>query len=162
VKTTTIADWQSLASIAEEFKTENGIFRGVGDAQYELVPKIGRPDISKNPFNGSNVGYSPDFEKRCIERFKREARPHMGIEPASHLDWLSTAQHHGLPTCLLDHKFPDRAYKPANLTKWVIPSKYRFTLKVILNKCGFNEASLFPDLDGIASHVGWLLKWYLL
>lgn len=233
MKTKTIAEWQSLASIAEEFKTENWIFRGVGDAQYELIPKIGRPDVSKNPFDGSNVGYSPDFEKHCIERFKREARPHMGIEPASHLDWLSIVQHYGLPTRLLDwtesplvaayfalkpggfiglerkdaaiyglpcpqiiitdeelcastdevvayfpqhltpritaqrglftyHKFPDRAYKPVNLTKWVIPSKYCFTLKVILNKCGFNEASMFPDLDGIANHVGWLLKWHLL
>jgi hypothetical protein len=102
MKTKTIANWQSLTSIAEEFKTENWIFRGVGDAQYELIPKIGRPDISKNPSDGSNVGYSPGFEQRCIERFKREARPHMGIEPASHLDWLSIAQHHGLPTRLLD------------------------------------------------------------
>src|SRR5258707_5128601 len=102
MKTKTIANWQSRTSIAEEFKTENWIFRGVGDARYELMPKIGRPDISKNPSDGSNVGYSPDFEKRCIERFKREARSHMGIEPASHLDWLSIAQHYGLPTRLLD------------------------------------------------------------
>jgi hypothetical protein len=36
-----------------------------------------------------------------------------------------------------------------------------FTLKVILNKCGFNEASMFPGLDGVAHHVRWLLKWRL-
>jgi|SRR5215813_958240 len=233
MKTKTITDWQTLASIAEEFKISNWIFRGVEDAQYELVPKVGRPDTSKNLLDGTNVGYSPDFEKRCIERFKREARPHMGIGPESNLDWLSIAQHHGLPTRLLDwtesplvaayfalraggfiekdpkdaaiygfpcpqivttdkelcastnevvayfpqhltpritvqrglftyHKFPDRAYEPVDLVKWVMPSKICFTLKVILNKCGFNEASMFPDLDGIAKHVGWLLKWQLL
>jgi hypothetical protein len=94
MKTKTIANWQSLTSIAEEFKAENWIFRGVGDAQYELIPKIGRPDISKNPSDGSNVGYSPDFEKRCIERFKREAGPPsppkvpMSLRGTSHRWWL--------------------------------------------------------------------------
>jgi hypothetical protein len=233
MKIKTITDWQTLASIAEEFKTFNWIFRGIEDARYELVPKVGRPDTSKNLLDGTNAGYCPDLEKRCIERFQREARPHMGIEPASNLDWLSIAQHHGLPTRLLDwtesplvaayfalrpggfigtdpkdaaiyglpcpqivttdeelcsssgdvvayfpqhltpritaqrglftyHKFPDQAYEPVDLIKWIVPSEICFTLKVILNKCGFNEASMFPDLDGIAKHVGWLLKWRLL
>jgi hypothetical protein len=233
VKTNTLSAWKSLAALAEDYKTSNWIFRGVEDETYELIPRVGRPDSSKDLDSGSDLGYSADFEKRCIARFKREARPHMVIEPRSDLDWLSIAQHHGLPTRLLDwtdsplvaayfalraggfvnkqsknaaiygvpcpqvvntdeelsgssadvvayfpqhltpritvqrglftyHRVPDRVYRPLEILKWVIPSKMCFTLKVILNKCGLNEASMFPDLDGVANHVGWLLKWRML
>ena len=41
-------------------------------------------------------------------------------------------------------------------------SQICFTLKVVLNKCSFNQASMFPDLDDIANHVGWLLRWRML
>jgi hypothetical protein len=225
--TETITDWQTLASIAEKYKTERWIFRGVGDSDYELIPRVGRPDTSKDINAGTNLGYSADFEQRCMDLFKREAGPHLHIQPESNLDWLSIAQHHGVPTRLLDwtdgplvaayfalepggfigreqrdaavyglpcpkivaadeeiteevvayfprhvtpritaqrglftyHRSPDQVYKPAELVKWVLPGRICFTLKVILNKCGINEASMFPDLDGIAKHVRWLLKW---
>jgi hypothetical protein len=232
MKTKTITTWKSLASIAEEFMISSWIFLGVEDAEYLLIPKIGRPGMRKNIEDSSDAGYSSDFESRCIKRFKRESRPHIGIEPASELDWLSIAQHHGLPTRLLDwsesslvaayfalepggfiksstiekdasiygfpcprivttdeelcsspdevvayfpqhltpritaqrglftyHKFPAKPYEPPDLIKWVVPSGLCFTLKVILNKCGFNAASMFPDLGGIAKHVEWLHKW---
>jgi hypothetical protein len=233
VRTDTLSDWKCLAALADDYKTSNWIFRGVEDEAYELIPRIGRPDASKDLNSGGDLGYSADFETRCIVRFKREARPHMIIEPRSDLDWLSIAQQHGLPTRLLDwtesplvaayfalraggsvnkqpknaaiyglpcpqivstdeelsassadvvayfpqhltpritaqrglfthHRVPDSAYKPSDIVKWLIPSGMCFTLKVILNKCGFNEASMFPDLVGVANHVGWLLKWRLL
>jgi len=227
-----LPDWKTLAALAEDYKTSNWIFRGVEDESYELIPRIGRPGASKD-LNGTDLGFPTALETPCIERFKREARPHMAIEPRSNLDWLSIAQHHGLPTRLLDwtesplvaayfalkasgivngqrknaaiygapcpevvatdealsassadvvayfpqhltpritaqrslftyHKVPDRVYRPSEMVKWIVPSKECFNLKVILNKCGLNEASMFPDLDGVANHVGWLLKWRLL
>jgi hypothetical protein len=213
--------------------TESWIFRGVGDSSYELQPKIGRPGTWKDIRTGADLGYSADLEKRSLERFKREAAPHMAIQPTSDLEWLSIAQHYGLPTCLLDwsesplvaaffallpggfigkepkdaaiyglpcpatvttdknlcttpkevvayfpqhltpritaqrgvftyHKHPDRPYKADSLVKWVLPWRICFDLKVILNKCGFTEASMFPDLGGVARHAAWLLKWRLL
>lgn len=233
MKTVDLSDWKSLAALAEQYKTSTWIFRGVEDETYRLIPRIGRSDASKDLNTGGDLGYSADFETRCIGRFKREARPHMVMEPRSDLDWLSIAQHHGLPTRLLDwtdspliaayfalsaggfvnkqpknaaiygvpcpqmvstdkelsessvdvvayfpqhltpritaqrgvftyHRVPNQVYSPSEIVKWIIPSGMCFTLKVILNKCGFNEASMFPDLDGVANHVGWLLKWRLL
>ena len=231
METRTIKTWQDLASISEEFATKTWIFRGVEDESYELIPKIGRLDSRKN-LDGSNAGYSSDAENHTVERFMREARPHIGIEPASHLDWLSIAQHHGLPTRFLDwtesplvaayfalrragivdgerkdaaiyglekvpvvqsddeykrssdevvsyyprhltpritaqrglftcHRNPATPYKPDALLKWIIPSNVCFDLKLVINKSGVNEASMFPDLDGVAKHVGWLHKWKL-
>ncbi len=60
------------------------------------------------------------------------------------------------------HKKPDRPYTPTCFIKWVIPSKICFDLKLAVNKCGVNEASMFRDLDGLSKHVEWLYKWTLL
>jgi hypothetical protein len=232
LKTVDLQDWNSLAALADEHRSSTWIFRGVEDENYQLIPRIGRSDTSRDLNTSNDLGYSAEHEDRCIERFKREARPHMIIEPRSRLDWLSIAQHHGVPTRLLDwtdspliasyfalreggfvnkqpknaaiygiacpqivssdqeielvadvvayfpqhltpritaqrglftyHPIPDHTYTPSELVKWIIPSRICFTLKVILNKCGFNEASMFPDLVGVGRHVGWLLKWRLL
>ena len=226
--THTIRSWRELAQIAEDFATRNWIFRGVEIESYQLVPKIGRPDTRKLLANGADAGYSLEAEKRSIERFRREVRPHLTLEPRSLLEWLSLAQHHGLPTRLLDwttspviaayfavrppgivrdaslfalpppfvvendedldrcndevvayfpqhltrritnqrglftwHRFPDRAYQPHEPIKWVIPSAVCLNIKLALNKSGINEATLFPDVDGIARHVEWLHKWDL-
>jgi type I restriction enzyme M protein len=44
----------------------------------------------------------PEFEARLIEAFKRQALPFLEAVPANHLNWLAVAQHHQLPTRLLD------------------------------------------------------------
>ena len=59
------------------------------------------------------------------------------------------------------HNNPDSPWQPPDLKKWVIPSKTCRALRLALNRAGFNRASLFPDLDGIAEHLNWLHKWRL-
>ena len=43
-----------------------------------------------------------DKEKIVFKQFKEQAIPHLGFEPRNDWEWLALAQHHGLPTRLLD------------------------------------------------------------
>lgn len=46
-----------------------------------------------------------------------------------------------------------------DVQKWVISREACYEIKERLDIFGINQASLFPDLDGVAAHIAWLLKW---
>ncbi len=66
------------------------IYRGVSREDYRLIPSMGR----KN--------YNVDLERVVIGMFKRQALPYTSFVPTTDWEWLTLAQHHGLPTRLLD------------------------------------------------------------
>lgn len=68
-------------------------YRGVSDAAFALVPRVGRhPDPSR----------LDEVERDSFLSFKLEAQPYLEHRPANDWEWLALAQHHGLPTRLLD------------------------------------------------------------
>ena len=70
------------------------IFRGHSKAIFELVPSVGR---------SIHTARSRErYEKSLFDIFKREARAYCDALPANDWEWLSLAQHHGLPTRMLD------------------------------------------------------------
>jgi hypothetical protein len=72
------------------------IFRGVKDAyNHLLVPSIGRVKLRAN-------ASLEKHEARIFKVFKQSAVPHLNYVPSSDWEWLALAQHHGLPTRLLD------------------------------------------------------------
>ena len=72
------------------------VFRGVKDAEnHLLVPSVGRLRFSSS-------AKLQKYEKRIFEVFKKSSLPHLSQRPATDWEWLSLAQHHGLPTRLLD------------------------------------------------------------
>jgi hypothetical protein len=73
----------------------NWMFRGVDDARYQLTPSIGRMTMRRH------MPRTED-ERRLLERFQQQTRPHLKINLLTQLEWLIFAQHHGLPTRLLD------------------------------------------------------------
>lgn len=85
--------WAEFAFWAAERSDGSFVFRGHGNRNWSLTPAIGRPDSG---------GYSLARETKLFREFRRRARQYVvGVEP-NEWDWLALAQHHRLPTRLLD------------------------------------------------------------
>lgn len=72
------------------------VFRGHSRADFQLVPSVGRA-------THTSVSRSK-YEESLFDIFCREARGYFNSSslPANEWEWLCLAQHHGLPTRLLD------------------------------------------------------------
>ena len=78
------------------FKEPRGrwVFRGHSDAKYELIPSVGRGEHSSKT--------RAEHERSLFDIFCREAMAYLNSFPAHIWERLALAQHHGLPTRLLD------------------------------------------------------------
>jgi len=73
------------------------VFRGHSHPDYQLVPSVGRVDHTSRD--------RAKYESSLVAMFRRSALPHLVATPRNKWEWLSLAQHHGLPTRLLDWTF---------------------------------------------------------
>lgn len=80
-------------AFVDRHQQANWIFRGVGDARnHSLKPKIGR-DLTV---------FDASIERVVFTNFRRRARQFVDLSGMTEWDVLALAQHHGLPTRLLD------------------------------------------------------------
>ncbi len=86
----------SVASFVEHIEKHSKSWFYRGQAQdWPLVPSIGR--VGRGGFEELL-----DFEEMILNEFKRLASPYYASPPQSLSEWVLHAQHHGLPTRLLD------------------------------------------------------------
>lgn len=95
---------QSIASVQEflaiatahyfQAQRSRWVFRGHSNVAYALVPSVGRGEHKSKS--------RAKYERSLFDMFCREARGHLTELPNNDWEWLALAQHHGLPTRLLD------------------------------------------------------------
>jgi hypothetical protein len=90
-----IIDW---ASKQERCHIAQWFYRGHADKDFQLVPKLCRLKEAK----ADSFSSWDDMESFLIERFRREAEAFTSGKLYDEKDWLALAQHHGVPTRLLD------------------------------------------------------------
>lgn len=95
-----VSIWEPFSHWIGSLNGVSWIFRGVSRDDYALIPKVGRSEIHKYDYNVNN-------EARLFRDFCRRAHAYIdaGNDPKDLWGWLALAQHHGLPTRLLDWSY---------------------------------------------------------
>src|SRR5690554_6715380 len=96
----TINDYIDLIEQVKQHNKRGGnnadlIFRGQR-VDRPLLPKLARIELK---------GSMANIEKLMLDEFKRGSLPLTEFKPENNWDWLALAQHHGLPTRLLDWSY---------------------------------------------------------
>jgi hypothetical protein len=171
---------QSLGELIDHFtpdepdpmsgrRRDPGVYRGSGDARWPLLTSLDRLG-----------GLHPPHTKRALEEhilrnFQRYSRPHL---PSARNDWelLVAAQHHGLPTRLLDWSYSPLIaahFATVRHMPWASPHDatacdraiWRLDWQRVHRHFGFPELALLTDdLDRLrdADGDGHLSPWELI
>jgi hypothetical protein len=78
---------------------DTGVYRGSPDARRPLLTSLDRLGGENPPHTKSGL------EEHILRNFARYSRPHFSTPPANDWELLVAAQHHGVPTRLLDWSY---------------------------------------------------------
>jgi hypothetical protein len=77
------------------------MYRGQGNISWPVMPSLAR---RVNQFKNCGWDFESwmDVEEHLLDDFRRLSAPWLNFTPQDRFEWLVLAQHHGLPTVLLD------------------------------------------------------------
>lgn len=127
-------DWTSNPLIALWFACANSLDK---DSYVYMLIADGAflPDKSKSPFEQNHVCiYQPSYESPRVS--------------AQH-GWLTVHNYNGTEFEALDNS----GKMNIAVIEYLIPSKEKSELLTSLDRCGINQGTVFPDLDGICKYL---------
>jgi FRG domain len=143
-------------------RRDTGVYRGSSNAAMALYTSLDR-------LGGMNPPHcKADLEEHILRNYIRYSRPHLGTDPVNDWEQLVSAQHHGVPTRLLDWTyspliaafFATRTIDDGSERDRAI---WRFDWKAVHEKFQFPALSLLiKDLDELFGKDGHFTPWKLM
>lgn len=100
VQINTLEDFHSKV---QSMSLSHPIYRGVSDSRYSLLSRVGRSyQLVDNFKDKISISMNENIEKSALNEFKQGAVTYIDSLPINDWEWLSLAQHHGLPTRFMD------------------------------------------------------------
>jgi hypothetical protein len=140
-------------------RRDSGVYRGDGDASWPLLTSLDKLGGARAPHS------KVDLEEHILRNFIRYSRPYFTTPPINEWEVLVAAQHHGLPTRLLDW-----TYSPLVAAHFATVSGdrdsdrvvWRLDWKSVHRFFGLSElALLIEDLEGILGGNRPMTPWVL-
>lgn len=140
-------------------RRDSGVYRGDRDANWPLLTSLDKLGGAGSPHGKA------DLEEHILRNFIRYSRPYFSQPPVNEWEVLVAAQHHGLPTRLLDWTYsPLVAAHFATLGGGTDSDRlvWRLNWKSVHRFFGLPElALLIQDLEGILGQEGPMTPWNL-
>jgi hypothetical protein len=140
-------------------RRDTGVYRGDADASWPLLTSLDKLGGVNPPHSKSGL------EEHILRNFIRYSRPYLDHRPENDWEVLVTAQHHGLPTRLLDWTYSPlvaahfatlHSERPCDRVVW------RLDWTRVHQFFGLPElALLIQDLEAILGKEGPLTPWNL-
>ena len=143
-------------------RRDTGVYRGSSHAEHPLLTSLDR-------LGGMNPPHTKaDLEEHILRNFIRYSRPYLGTESVNDWEQLVSAQHHGVPTRLLDWTYSPLvaaffATRTDSSTGERDRSVWRLDWKSVHEKFEFPGLSLLiKDLDVLFGKEGHFTPWALM
>jgi hypothetical protein len=140
-------------------RRDSGVYRGEGDARWPLLTSLDKLGGTCPPHTKA------DLEEHILRNFTRYSRPYFNQPPANDWEVMVAAQHHGLPTRLLDWTYSPLVaahFATLNSERESDQVVWRLDWQSVHRRFGLPElALLIQDLEGMLGSDRPLTPWAL-